>query len=307
MRILDLGKLFRQATSIVYPPFKQGRYMEEYAYEYFTKHAPTINTPLVYLAAFWTNLQIHPDYDQRKANYQILLDEAIQKELKENPTARFFTVIQHDDGVTLRLPPGTLFFGGCTGDIPVALIYEDTSRRLENAAAMYPNPQWSGKTKYLASFVGSNTHHVRRAMSHYLENKPQIACGLQGWTNQIGEPAMQHFIDTTLASKFCLAPRGYGRSSFRFFEALLLGRVPVYFWDDVEWLPYKDELDYSEFAVSIPSHKIDQTYEILAAITDEQYNAMRIRGKEVANRFTLEGMCNYIVRRLERPDTLPSL
>jgi hypothetical protein len=39
-----------------------------------------------------------------------------------------------------------------------------------------------------------------------------------------------------------LAPRGIGRTSFRLYEALQLGAVPVYVWDDVEWLPYKQPL-----------------------------------------------------------------
>ena len=37
---------------------------------------------------------------------------------------------------------------------------------------------------------------------------------------------------------FSLAPRGYGRSSFRLFEMLQAGRVVVYLYDDVPWLPY---------------------------------------------------------------------
>ena len=301
MRVLDLGKVFRQATSVVYPPFKHGRYMEEYVYEYFMQHAADIDTPFVYLAAFWTNLQIHPEYDRRRANYQMLLDQVIAA---EPPHTQYFTVVQHDDGVTLRLPPGTLIFGGCTGDVPLPLIYEDTTRRLQEAAARMPTPPLDAR---MASFVGSNTHPVRREMDRVLRGRPGIECGLQGWTNQIGESAMDHFIQTTLRSKFCLAPRGYGRSSFRFFEALLLGRVPVYFWDDVEWLPYKEELEYREFAVSIPIKDIERTYEILEAITDVQYEAMQRAGRAVAHRFTLEGMCQYVVRTLTRPASPPSI
>ena len=33
--MLELGKQFRPSTSIVYPPFKKGRYMEEYFYEFY--------------------------------------------------------------------------------------------------------------------------------------------------------------------------------------------------------------------------------------------------------------------------------
>ena len=38
---------------------------------------------------------------------------------------------------------------------------------------------------------------------------------------------------------FNLAPRGYGRSSFRFAEVIQMGRVPVFLWDDVPWIPYQ--------------------------------------------------------------------
>lgn len=40
-------------------------------------------------------------------------------------------------------------------------------------------------------------------------------------------------------SALVLAPRGFGPTSFRLFEALQMGRVPVYLWQDVEWLPYR--------------------------------------------------------------------
>jgi protein-S-isoprenylcysteine O-methyltransferase Ste14 len=37
---------------------------------------------------------------------------------------------------------------------------------------------------------------------------------------------------------FNLAPRGFGRASFRLAEIVQLGRVPVYIYNDVPWLPY---------------------------------------------------------------------
>ena len=40
-------------------------------------------------------------------------------------------------------------------------------------------------------------------------------------------------------SKASLCPRGFGRSSFRLYEVLSRGLVPVYLYDDVEWLPYR--------------------------------------------------------------------
>jgi hypothetical protein len=92
-----------------------------------------------------------------------------------------------------------------------------------------------------------------------------------------------------------LAPRGYGRSSFRFFEAMLLNVIPVYFWDDIEWLPYKDILDYSTFSVSIHEKDIPRTYEILTSISNEKYANMIEELNKVRQYFTLEYMAEYIV------------
>eukprot|EP01035_Chromulina_nebulosa_P017912 gene17912-23532_t len=41
-------------------------------------------------------------------------------------------------------------------------------------------------------------------------------------------------------TKFNLAPRGYGRSSFRFAESIQMGRVPIFLYDDIPWVPYQD-------------------------------------------------------------------
>ena len=43
--------------------------------------------------------------------------------------------------------------------------------------------------------------------------------------------------DIVKSTRFNLAPRGYGRSSFRQGELIQMGVVPVYIWDDFEWLP----------------------------------------------------------------------
>jgi len=49
-------------------------------------------------------------------------------------------------------------------------------------------------------------------------------------------PEWRAFMADTMLN---LAPRGYGRSSFRLTEAIQMGRVPVYVYDDMEWLPYR--------------------------------------------------------------------
>ena len=281
--ILELGKQFRPSTSVVYPPFKKGRYMEEYFYEYFIKNE--IKSDRVYIPIFWTNLQNHPGFSQQKRNYQHLLFTALRK-MPVDTT--YFTVVQHDDGPQLTMVGDVLLFGACTGSIPLPLIYEDTRNTLLHSLNTLHNQH------HLASFVGTITHNIRKKMVNAM-TKPDVFLSSQKiWTDNVPQNLSELFIEKTLESKFCLAPRGYGRSSFRFFEAILLNTIPVYFWDDIEWLPYKDILDYSTFSISIHEKDIHNTYEILTSISDETYASMLEELKKVKHYFTLEGMSEYI-------------
>ena len=42
------------------------------------------------------------------------------------------------------------------------------------------------------------------------------------------------------SSRYALVPRGFGRTSYRVVEVMQMGVVPVYIWDDIEWIPYMD-------------------------------------------------------------------
>ena len=286
MRIVELGKMFRPGTSHVYPPFKKGRYMEEFMYEYLLAQQGVIQTDWVYLPVFWTNLQNHPGFSANKAKYQILLDQALSVLPSDT---KYFTIVQHDDGPQLTIPPQTMVFGACMGTIPLPLIYEDTSHVLLKAPRVDKN--------MLASFVGTKTTHpLRGEMVRHLEGKQGIQCqAAPVWKVNVVEQDAARFVEWTLRSKFCLAPRGYGRSSFRFFEAMQLDTIPVYIWDDMEWLPYKDILDYSTFAISISQRDLPQLYDRLRSISEDTYRNMQQELLRVRHHFTLEGMAEYIV------------
>lgn len=287
LRILDIGKQFRIATSHVYPPFKKGRYMEEYCYEMLSSKKDDIQTDMVYLPIFWTNLQNHPGFASMKAKYQIILDHALTS---FPPNTQYMTIVQHDDGPQLKIPNNTVIFGACTGTIPLPLIYEDSSQRL----LLEPR---CPKTQ-LASFVGTYTHPLREELFRTLQ-KDTVWNGKKVWSSSVKEQDAALFIEQTLQSKFCLAPRGYGRSSFRFFEAMLLDTIPVYVWDDIEWLPYQEILDYSTFSISISKKELPHLHDILSSISTEMYENMVTTMKKNRHWFTLEGMVDYIVKRIQ--------
>ena len=286
---LTLSEAFRMPTPVVYPPFKNGLYLEEAFYFFYQANKDLFTSlPYVYIPAFWTNFQIDGNFKHFKHMLQAELDAAIQQ---YPPETKFFTVVQHDDAVLLELPKQTLIFGACSGHIPLPLIYEDRAQILESR----PKLSYEEKTVRV-SFIGCETHTLRGELLRFTQQtNPPWHIDFAGTPTAATCDRSQLFVHITQQSKFSLAPRGYGRSSFRFFEIFLLGSVPVYIWDDVEWLPYKDRLNYTEFCVSLHIKDLPHLQEKLDAISREQYELMIKRYTEVKDYFTLFGMSRYIL------------
>jgi hypothetical protein len=283
-------QLFITKTNVTYPPFKNGLYLEEYFLNYMaTNNKTTDKNGRLYIPALWTNFQIEQWFPQRRDHMQNVLD----KWISENPSkGGYFVVVQHDDGPMLRLPPNTTIYGACNGQIPLPLIYEDLQHKLEN---LCKNKLMFKYKTTLCSFVGSVTHNVRKSIIDMYQHNPRFKFSLrQGWTNQVQVDHQQLFIDYTRNSKFALAPRGYGKSSFRFFEILKLGCIPIYVWDDKEWLPYKDVLDYDKFCVSIHVSELEILDEILMSISEKKYNHMLAEYEKIKHMFEMPYMCEYI-------------
>ena len=284
--------LFQCPNKDTYPPFKNGLYLEEYFYNKFIKEQPLCKRK--YIPVKWTNFQIEGWFEQKKQEMQEVLDQWV----KENPSEYgYFTIVQYDDGPLLSLPEDTLVYGACSGNIPIPLIYEDINNTLINI------PKKTFKEKeILCSFVGNITANhitpnVRQEMFNILENNPNfrlIHSG--GWTPQVNKNLQNIFIENTINSKFSLAPRGYGRGSFRFFECFQLGSIPVYLWNDKEWLPFKNIIDYNRLCISIHISQIHELENKLLSIHEEQYNTMFEYYDSIKYLFELEGMSNQIIQ-----------
>jgi hypothetical protein len=67
---------------------------------------------------------------------------------------------------------------------------------------------------------------------------------------------------------------------------------------DKEWLPYQEVLDYKAFSVSVNRKELSGLGAKLAAITDAEYEGMREEIRRVRRWFTLEGMADYIMKRI---------
>lgn len=295
MTNLIKNDFFYCKTDIVYPPFKKGRYIEEYFLERFLIDKPILNRK--YIPALWTNFQNSQLFMIKKYEMQNALNEW----LRENPSPNgYFAIVQYADGPKLSLPKNTYIYCGSNGNAALPLIYEDVDNKLLNI------PRKSFKDKsILCSFVGNQTcnnlmPNVRDIMFKVFKNNKNFKMvDSGGWTNKINNNLQQIFIDVTINSKFCLAPRGYGRSSFRFYEAFLLGVIPIYIWNDINWLPFKDVIDYNKFSIVIHISEINNLENILLNINEEKYNEMLKNYEEYKHFFELEGMTNQILREID--------
>lgn len=102
----------------------------------------------------------------------------------------------------------------------------------------------------LFSFIGKvNNHKTVRSAIMRLQHPRSILID----RNTGQRDADADYVQTIHRSKFVLAPRGFGPSSWRLFETMRAGRVPVIISDD--WVP-PNGLDWKSFAVRVAERDV---------------------------------------------------
>lgn len=105
------------------------------------------------------------------------------------------------------------------------------------------------------------------------------------------------FINIVSKSQFTLCPKGVGLSSYRFFECMFLGSVPVLIADRVI-LPYNKILNYDEMIVRIPESKANDFEYINNILLGTDY---QVKLKNISNNikyFRLDGIQNHVYEKL---------
>jgi Exostosin family len=82
--------------------------------------------------------------------------------------------------------------------------------------------------------------------------------GLETWDKTAMTKVRTEYVQNLVDNDYALSARGYGNFSFRFFEAMSVGRIPLLI--DTECvLPYSSLVDYREFCVIVPENQIFST------------------------------------------------
>lgn len=153
------------------------------------------------------------------------------------PGYLYVTVLQHMNGLYLEQHPSfrpvlrniLVLSSGGRGHVALPLL--SAPLKLSHT---HPS------TSTLVSFAGSASHGaLRRAALRDLESTAASV----GFKSVIYSG--RDWVQVMSNASVTLAPRGWGRTSFRLYEALQSGTVPVVVYDDL-WMPYTDEVEAVE-------------------------------------------------------------
>jgi len=270
--IYPIPEVFKTSTNHTYPPGNTVIF-EQFFRERFEREGIVLSRK--YLPIQWTNFYISRNYaNNDMSDLQSFLDSLSRDE-------KYFTIVQWDDGIKndLKDLDIKIFASGGIGGYPIPLINQ-------------PHIKVQRDRDIFASFIGviSGRHRVREKLRELLSNKDGYLI-----SESCGFPK---FKETMERSIFALCPRGYGKTSFRINEALNLGAIPVYIYDE-PWIPFNDLIDFNEYGVLIHENEIEDIDIILKNISNEKILSLQKNGKEIYEEyFTYDGCFNKIINKI---------
>jgi hypothetical protein len=208
------------------------------------------------------------------------------------PNVLYLAVSQGDAGLSFigtSHPNILVMSAGGFGHIPIPLI--------KSELAAQPQPT---HFDFDVGFYGNAGQNPRQTMLPYVGTRT-AELGLT--YNQA--QGKDWLIDMN-RTKYNLAPRGYGRSSFRFAECIQMGRMPVFMFDDMPWLPYaRTNISAETFGfvarVSGDGNTLPETLSALHNTTDVEYRHKLANLLYVRSHYTYRGVFRQIMMFLHDP------
>lgn len=142
----------------------------------------------------------------------------------------------------------------------------------------------STEKKYDFCFIGQTGYQGRNFLEPENINLPNGATYLFEntepiWSIQDTEDRVslsKEFCSRIASARYCFAPRGVGSSSFRLYQSLMVGTVPIIY--GMNDRPFGDVLDWSDFSIDGDYCKLTGSLELPSG---EDYGCMRGRGMAI--------------------------
>ena len=229
-----------------------------------------------YLGAYWTRW--HVGHDFAKTGLEEL-QEAVNKAIVDDK--KTFTICQYDDGPVVNVGKTIQFLASrkTEAGIDIPLLCSD-----------HELPFFKQKKKYLASFLGIvSTHKIRSEMIDELKGRKDVYI-------YDGHKPVDEFVKTTLQSYVALTPRGYGGSSFRFFEAMQMGVVP-FLIGEPDTRPFQEDIPYDK--ISLYADSAEKINGMLAFKNTEELLEMGRMCKEIyKEKLAYQKWCPFVIKEL---------
>tara|TARA_B100000427_G_scaffold267279_1_gene232913 strand:+ start:2147 stop:3028 length:882 start_codon:yes stop_codon:yes gene_type:complete len=286
----NFPELFDVSTISNYPPENKSPNFEGYFFKNYNKTVE--DTGLKYLPIQWTNYYLNNQGDD-KTKLNEFLNKHLDKEKK------YFTITQYAGGPSVPLANTLVFSMGGMQNTPknptlsyiyLPLLFKDLKKEKIK------------KKEYLASYVGRKTHPVRIKIEKKLKYKKDFHVkNLDSMKSEFTELESNNFKSIISRSYFSICPRGYGPTSFRLYESLALGSIPIYVSDEFI-LPFNEIIDWNNMAVLIKPNEVKKIPKIIKSILDtEKYNEMLNYGQHCFEKyFNFQFMDKYVMQAVAK-------
>ena len=297
--LLPIFEKFQEKNQNDYPFYNDCELtIDQHFLNFYKKNIEKFNKlKYIYIPVCWTDIYNSKKNQKDQINY---FDDLQKLIISNTPNTyqsndkKYFTVVQHAVGIKQQLPRNTIIFGaGSIGPdtVPIPLICQN---KITDSSLFRIIKQKSFEKDIFCNFIGSATHPVRKYIYNKFNKCEGYFLNIKKWEKNCSLFDQTEFIETALRSKFTLCPRGFGITSFRLFECMQLGSIPVYIYDQPH-LPYSDIIDWNKICVLIHATEIDKMDYILKSISDEKYKEMLSYTSLIYdNFFTLDNVLEYI-------------
>lgn len=241
---------------------------------FYDNTMPEEITGRTYLPVFWTAYWVANGYatkEKARNNLQRFIDSLPRDK-------RYFTICQYDDGPIIDFKDLDIIVFGMSGgriDYPIPLLCQPHGYKFDC------------KRDIFASFVGADTHPIRKKLIKQFTGKPDCHVTLK-------KLPLKEYCNLMARSKFALCPRGYGKSSFRIMEAIHFGAIPVYVSDEFVQ-PYNQS-----FPGLVAHHEIDIYAYLKEFSSFELLEKLYQQVQGARSNYTYEGCRQKIIQEVNK-------
>ncbi len=151
----------------------------------------------------------------------------------------------------------------------------------------------------IISFCGAITHPIRKDCLDILTRHDKVITSLivrdSFWGGKIHDADLRReYISNITNSDLVLCCRGAGNFSYRLYESLSLGRIPIIVDTDLP-LPCSDVINWNSFIITSPANIIEGVGNFWKKTTPEEFKQLQLYARHIYKLYlSPSGFANYL-------------